>query len=79
MRAARVKVTVETSDGILVRTVVNQRYEPGEQATPWNGRMANGKLVSGGRYVVRVTATNELGSVSLEQQLAVRRIVGPKP
>ncbi len=72
-RAARVKVTVETSDGILVRTVVSQRYDPGEQAAVWNGRMANGKLVSGGRYVVRVTATNDLGAVSLEQQLNVRR------
>jgi len=72
-RAARVKVTVETSDGILVRTVVSQRYEPGGQAAAWNGRMANGKLVSGGRYVVRVTATNELGTVSLEQPLTVRR------
>jgi flagellar hook assembly protein FlgD len=68
-----VKVTVETSDGILVRTVVSQRYEPGGQAAAWNGRMANGKLVSGGRYVVRVTATNELGTVSLEQPLTVRR------
>lgn len=72
-RAARVKVTVETSDGILVRTVVSQRYEPGGQAAVWNGRMANGKLVSGGRYAVRVTATNELGVVTLEQQLTVRR------
>jgi hypothetical protein len=72
-RAARVKVTVETSDGILVRTVVSQRYGPGGQTAVWNGRMDNGKLVSGGRYVVRVTATNELGAVSLEQQLNVRR------
>jgi flagellar hook assembly protein FlgD len=68
-----VKVTIETSDGILLRTVVSQRYEPGGQTAVWNGRMDNGKLVSGGRYVVRVTATNELGAVSLEQQLNVRR------
>ena len=73
-RAARVKVTLETSEGILLRTVVSQRYEPGAQAVAWNGRMANGKLVPGGRYVVRVTATNELGTVSLEQQMTVRRI-----
>jgi len=52
---------------------VSQRYEPGGQTAVWNGRMDNGKLVSGGRYVVRVTATNELGAVSLEQQLNVRR------
>jgi len=72
-RAARVKVTVETSEGILVRTVVSQRFEPGPQSIPWNGRMTNGKLVPGGRYVVRVTATNEIGTVSLAQQLTVRR------
>jgi hypothetical protein len=72
-RAARVKLAVETSDGIPVRTVVSQRYEPGEQAVVWNGRMGNGKLAPGGRYVVRVTATNELGAVTLEQQLTVRR------
>jgi hypothetical protein len=72
-RAARVKLAVETSDGIPVRTVVSQRYEPGEQAVVWNGRMGNGKLAPGGRYVVRATATNELGAVTLEQQLTVRR------
>jgi len=72
-RAARVKVTVETSEGILVRTVANQRLETGEQSVLWNGRASTGKLVGGGRYVVRVTATNELGAVSLTQQLIVRR------
>lgn len=72
-RAARVKVTVETNDGIFVRAVVGQRYEPGEQVTAWNGRLENGKLAPGGRYLVKVTATNELGSVSLVQQLIVRR------
>jgi hypothetical protein len=72
-RAARVKVTVETGEGILVRTVANQRLEPGAQAVPWDGRANWGKLVFGGRYVVRVTATNELGVVALEQLLTVRR------
>ena len=72
-RAARVKVTVETNEGILVRTVANQRLQAGGQLIPWNGRASTGKLVSGGRYVVRVTATNELGAVSLSQQLNVRR------
>ena len=72
-RAARVKVTVETGDGILVRTFANQRFEPGTQAVTWDGRTNWGKLVFGGRYVVRVTTTNELGTVSLTQQLTVRR------
>jgi hypothetical protein len=72
-RAARVKVTVETTEGILVRTVVNQRLEPGSQSTSWNGRTNWGPFVSGGRYVVRVTSTNELGAVSLSLPLTVRR------
>ncbi len=77
-RAGRARVTVETPEGIVVRTVVNQRFEPGEQSIGWNGRASNGKLVSGGRYVVRVSATNELGTVSLEQPLTVRRVAASK-
>jgi phosphodiester glycosidase len=76
--AARVRVTVETIDGILIRTVVSRRFEPGEQAVAWNGRQSGGKLVAGGRHVVGVTATNQLGTVTLEQQLTVKRIAGSK-
>ncbi|HEU5263022.1 MAG TPA: phosphodiester glycosidase family protein [Gaiellaceae bacterium] len=72
-RAARVRVTLETLEGVLVRTVSNQRFEPGAQALTWDGRANWGKLVFGGRYVVRVLATNELGVVSLTQPLTVRR------
>jgi hypothetical protein len=77
-RSARVKVTVETTEGVLIRIAALRRFEPGEQAVTWNGRQATGKLAAGGRYVVRVAATNELGSVTLEQPLAVRRIAGKK-
>ena len=77
-RAARVKVTVETIEGVLIRVTALRRFEPGEQAVVWNGRQASGKLAAGGRYLVRVTAKNELGSVSLEQPLTVRRIAGRK-
>jgi len=73
-RAARVKVTVETIDGVLIRVAALRRFEPGSQAVVWNGRQANGKLAAGGRYLVRVTAENELGSVTLEQPLTVRRV-----
>jgi FlgD Ig-like domain len=77
-RAARVRVTVETIDGILIRTLALRRFEPGEQAVVWSGRQGTGKLAAGGRYVVGVTATNELGTMTLEQPLTVKRIVGPK-
>ena len=42
----------------------------------WDGRGANRKPVAGGRYTARVTATNELGVVSLAQPLIVRRAKG---
>ncbi|CAN5267968.1 hypothetical protein BH20ACT13_BH20ACT13_01200 [soil metagenome] len=77
-RAARVKVTVETMEGVLIRVTALRRFEPGEQAVVWNGRQASGKLAAGGRYLVRVAATNELGSVTLEQPLIVRRVAGRK-
>jgi len=77
-RTGRVKVTVETIEGVLIRVAALRRFEPGEQAVSWNGRQANGKLAAGGRYVVRVAASNELGSVTLDQPLIVRRIAGRK-
>jgi hypothetical protein len=73
-RAARVKVTIETPEGIVVRTVTSAPLQPGEQTVTWDGQGGNRKPVGGGRYVARVTATNELGTVSLSQELTVRRV-----
>ena len=56
------KVTIETPEGIVVRTVTNATLPAGEQTVIWDGRAGNRKPVAGGRYVVRVAATNELGS-----------------
>jgi len=77
-RPGRVKVTVETVEGVLIRVAALRRFEPGEQVVAWNGRQANGKLAAGGQYVVRVAASNELGSVTVEHPLTVRRIAGKK-
>jgi exopolysaccharide biosynthesis protein len=73
-RAARVKVTVETPQGVVVRTVANGSLPPGEQTSTWDGLGAGRKPVAGGAYVVKVTATNEFGVVSLTQPVAVRRV-----
>jgi hypothetical protein len=75
-RAARVKVTVETPEGIVVRTVSGASFPAGERTVIWNGRGGNRKPIAGGRYVVRVAATNELGVVSLTQAITVRRVAG---
>jgi exopolysaccharide biosynthesis protein len=72
-RPARVRVTIETPEGIVVRTVTNAPLLAGEQTVTWDGRSGSRKLVGGGRYVARITATNELGAVSLAQPLSVRR------
>jgi hypothetical protein len=73
-RAARVRVTVETPEGVLIRTVAAGRMEAGTPSVAWNGRLRSGKLAPGGRYVVRVTATNEVGTAELEGRLTVRRV-----
>jgi hypothetical protein len=75
-RAARVKVTIETREGIVVRTAANSQLQAGEQSITWDGRAGNRKPVAGGAYVARVTATNELGVVSLTQSFTVRRVKG---
>ena len=75
-RAARAKVTVETPQGVLVRTVSTASLPPGEQTVVWDGRGGNREPVAAGRYVIRVTASNELGLVSLTQAITVRRVAG---
>jgi exopolysaccharide biosynthesis protein len=75
-RAARVKVTIETPEGIVVRTATNVALQPGAQSVTWDGRGGNRKPVGSGRYVVRVAATNELGAVALTQAITVRRVKG---
>jgi hypothetical protein len=73
-RAARVRVTIETPQGIVVRAVSNTTLQPGDQIVTWDGRGAGRKPVGRGRYVVRVSATNELGTASLTQAITVRRL-----
>jgi len=77
-RPARVKVTIETREGIVVRTVLSSTLQAGEQSASWDGRRANGKLVGPGQYIVRVGATNELGQVSLTRPLTVRRVASKR-
>jgi Phosphodiester glycosidase/FlgD Ig-like domain len=77
-RAAQVKVTLQAVDGTPLRTLTSARYDVGQQAIAWDGRLRSGKLATGGRYLVRVTASNELGTVVLDTPLTVRRIAGSK-
>jgi hypothetical protein len=75
-RAAKVKVTLETTEGVPLKTLALRQFEQGAQTVAWDGRQRNGKLAVGGRYLVHLTATNDLGTVSLDGPLTVRRIAG---
>jgi hypothetical protein len=77
-RAAQVKVVLETVDGTPLRTLASTRYDAGQQTVAWDGRLKSKKLATGGRYLIGVTATNELGSVVLAAPLTVRRVAGSK-
>jgi hypothetical protein len=65
-RPARVLATVETLGGVRVAAIALRRLQAGRFAAKWRGTTLGGKSFAyGGTYVVRFTATNELGSVDL--------------
>jgi hypothetical protein len=70
---ARVRVMIETSSGVRVRTVTNRFMRPGFRRVRWNGRYGNGVLARRGGYLVRVLATNSYGPTELTRGFSVRR------
>ncbi len=72
-RTANVRATVESRSGIVVRTIANGELASGAQELAWDGRDARGKLALGGAYLVRVRATNAVGTAELTQSFAARR------
>jgi Phosphodiester glycosidase/FlgD Ig-like domain len=73
-RDARTTVTIETLQGVVLRTVLQRALPAGEQSALWNGRMRGGALAAAGRYRARVTARNDAGVVSLARAFTVRRV-----
>ena len=64
-RPARVALRIETPAGSVVRTLPGQSLPAGDATVAWRGRP--------GRYVVNVTATNDVGSVELTAPFTLRR------
>ena len=58
---------------MLLRTLPKLRAQPGDLQVAWNGATDGGGVVYSGRYVAELTASNELGSVSLGATFPVRR------
>jgi hypothetical protein len=71
-RDAKVRVTVETRAGGILRTVATASRPPGVVTVTWNGRDGRGRKVSRGTYVVRVSATSELGLTQLARTIFLR-------
>ena len=71
-RAATVAPRIETTSGVVLRTLPKQQATAGDVEVSWDGVTDSGALVYPGRYTAEVTATNELGSVTLG-----RRLLGP--
>jgi hypothetical protein len=70
---AQVRATIERPEGVVVRRLFTRRLDAGTVPVVWNGRDGRGALAFPGRYVLRVTATNELGTMSLGKPFRVRR------
>jgi hypothetical protein len=60
-RDATIRVTLETRSGGILRTVARGPRAAGNVMVKWNGRDGRGKRVRRGTYVVRASATSELG------------------
>lgn len=72
-RPASVTAAIERPGGALVRTLFRRRLDAATIPIAWNGRDDRGVLAFAGRYVLRVTATSELGTVSLAKPFSARR------
>jgi len=71
-RDASARVTIETRSGGILRTVAKGPSPAGPVTVRWNGRDGRGKKVRRGTYVVRVSATSELGLSQLANRVTFR-------
>jgi hypothetical protein len=72
-RPAVVTTTVESANGVGIRTVGKGNVAAGTVTVRWDGRDRRKNLVYGGRYLIRVRAQNQSGPVELTQTFLVRR------
>jgi hypothetical protein len=77
-RSATVAPRIETTSGVLLRTLPKERAPAGDLEVAWDGRTDAGAVVYTGRYVAEVTATSEVGAATLGATFSVRRLP-PKP
>jgi len=72
-RAARVRLRIETRNGIVVRTLPDVALQAGARSVTWDGRLAQGTRAFGGSYVAHVFATSEVGTCDVAVPFVFRR------
>jgi Phosphodiester glycosidase/FlgD Ig-like domain len=72
-RPATITARIKTASGVVVRTLPKAPSSGGDYQVLWDGRTDSGAVVYSGRYLAEVTATNELGAVTLGAKFSVRR------
>jgi hypothetical protein len=70
---AQVRATIERPSGVVVRRLFTRSLVEGTIPVTWDGRDDRGARAYAGRYVLRVTATNDLGTMSLTRPFSLRR------
>jgi flagellar hook assembly protein FlgD len=72
-RDAKVRVTIETTSGDILRTVAAGPRGTGKVTVRWNGRDGRRKRVRSGPYVLQVAATSAVGVSELRVPVRLRR------
>jgi len=74
-RPAKVRLRIETRNGVIVRTLTAASLPAGAQALVWDGRLPHGTRAYGGTYVAHVFATSEFGISDLAGQVRLQACV----
>jgi hypothetical protein len=73
-RAALVTPRIETTSGVVLRTLPRESDSPGTLQVTWDGVTKTGAVVYSGRYVAHVFAKNAIGTADLSVPFTVRRV-----
>jgi hypothetical protein len=72
-RPAKVRLRIETRNGVVMRTLPTMSLQAGTQSLVWDGRLPMGTKAYGGTYVGHVFATSPAGTSDLAVQFPFRR------
>ena len=70
-RAASVALDVETPRGTVVAALPAQQLPAGAASLRWDGTLGGTTTAPPGSYVVRITATSDIGTMALAAPLTI--------